>query len=210
MVQFATELRQLQVGRAHLSHGTRNFAVWAEGEFDGLSAANVKQIVRAGAVATALERHGRIDLTVPVIGTTGLRALSVVQTKFGESKMVEVFDVAVTLRPGRVVTGPDVAQACHLLMPPTTPDLGYDDDPDIPTGTRPEPDHYESEPVDEERADVIAEVQDQLWELLHAPRDEAIGIVHELQGLFDELLAVLTKTTPVEPLRALLPGPTPA
>jgi len=206
MVQFAAQLRQLQIGKAHLIHGVSNFAVWAEGEFDGLSAANVKQIVRAGGVAIALERRGRIDLTVPPVGTTGLRALSAVQTKFGESKMVEVFDAAVRLRPGRVVTGPDVTQACLLLMPPTSPDLGYNDDANIP-GPCPGPDACESEPVDEGRADVIGEVQDQLWELLHAPKDEAIGIVHELQGLFDELLTVLTKTTPVEPPRALLPRP---
>lgn len=209
MVQFAAELRQLQVGKAHLIHGASNFAVWAEEEFDGLSAANVKQIVRAGGVAIALERCGRIDLKAPVIGTTGLRALSVVQTKFGEPKMVEVFDVAVTLRPGRVVTGPDVTRACHLLIPPTSPDLGDDDDYDIPNP--PQPTDESDEPVvEDERADIIYELQDRIWELLHAPKAEAIEMVHEWKDVLDELLEVLTKTTPVEPPRALLPGPTAA
>ena len=205
MIQFAAELRQLQTARAHLSAGTRNFAAWAELEFDGLTACNVRQIVRAGGVALALEQRGRIDLASPAVGTTGLRALSAVQTKLGEAKMVEVFDVAAKLRPGRVVTGPDVTQACHLLMPPTDPDLGSDDGAyDIPDRPAPED---KSEPIDCERAEVIHDVQDRLWELLHAPKDDAIAMVRELQAVFDELLELLTKTTPVEAPRALLPGP---
>src|SRR6195952_5569378 len=106
LARFAADLRRLQDGEAHLTRGFSSFGAYAEHTFDGLSAANAKKISVQGAVLLALERHDRVRLdeqTSSLPGATGLRALAVVLSQYGEDTMLSIYDTATRLRPGRAV-----------------------------------------------------------------------------------------------------------
>lgn len=153
-IQVMADLRRLQDGGVHLLYGEQNFSVWAEKTFDGLAAGNVRQLMRAGAVALELDRRKLIDLNKPegYVGTTGLRELSVIANDFGDDKMAEIFKEArESVEDGKEVSGTAVKAAMFRLMPPAKPELaipealdpeddddddGYDDDDNTPTKVR--------------------------------------------------------------------------
>lgn len=122
---FAVDLRRLQDGGAHFTRHFDNFGDYVEHTFDGLTAANAKQLSRQGAVLLALERAGRVTLeghARDLPGSTGLRALASVLNQYGEATMVAAFDRAAALRPGRVVVAETVNQAMRTLVaPPAAP-----------------------------------------------------------------------------------------
>src|SRR3954453_12506595 len=122
LARFATDLRRLQDGEAHLTRGFSSFGAYAEHTFDGLSAANAKKISVQGAVLLVLERHDRISLSdqgSQLPGATGLRSLAAVLSQHGEETMLAVYDTAAQLRPGRAVVDTTVNLAVRgMLTPP--------------------------------------------------------------------------------------------
>jgi hypothetical protein len=119
LAKFATDLRRLQDGEAHLTRGFSSFGAYAEHTFDGLSAANAKKISTQGAVLLALERHDRVSLedqTALLPGATGLRALAAVLSQHGEETMIAIYDRAARLRPGRAVVDTTVNLAVRGLL----------------------------------------------------------------------------------------------
>lgn len=162
-IQVMADLRRLQNGGVHLLNGEKNFFRWAEDTFDGMSAGNAKQLARAGAVAIELEDAGRIDLNKPAgIGTTALRALSVIANDEGSERMVEVYDTARRLAaPDRDLNEGHIEAATRLLLPGDEPAAVEHDEHDEPSLDH---DEDEDEGESELRAKV-AEVQDVLWEL---------------------------------------------
>lgn len=164
-IQVMADLRRLQDNGVHLLYGEQNFSIWAEHTFDGLAAANVRQLTRAGGVALELERRKLINLDKPegYVGTTGLRELSVVSSDFGEDKMAEVFITArESVEKGREVSGTTVKAALNLLMPPaslelvTPPALREDDNED---------DGYEEDKQPPKVRELISRIQDLAWDL---------------------------------------------
>jgi hypothetical protein len=92
LARFATDLRRLQDGEAHLTRGFGSFGAYAEHTFDGLSAANAKKISIQGAVLLVLERHERTSLTdqsSQLPGATGLRALAAAPRRREELSLVQ-------------------------------------------------------------------------------------------------------------------------
>jgi hypothetical protein len=164
-IQVMADLRRLQDGGVHLLYGEQNFSIWAEHTFDGLAAANVRQLTRAGGVALELERRNLIDLDKPegYVGTTGLRELSVVANDFGDDKMAEVFITArESVEDGKEVSGTAVKAALSLLMPPANPELvtppALRDDDD-------EDDGYEEEKLPAKIRELVSHIQDLAWDL---------------------------------------------
>lgn len=158
---FATELRRLHDGGAHLVRGYDNFAVYAEHTFDGLTANAAKQLSRQGGVLLTLEHHGRISFDqqrLPV-ATTALRALSVVHNTFSENSMLAVYDRAIELRPGRAIVEETVRAAMRELDAPprATPKL------DAAPLENPRPNEDDLEDVEDELpSEEISELVDRL------------------------------------------------
>ena len=119
-IQVMADLRRLQDGQVHVLYGYANFSKWAEDNFQGLAAGNVRQLCRAGAIALELDRRGLIDLRDPKgVGTTGLRELSTVAGTYGDDKMAEVFVTAKGMIDANAeVSGTTVESAMRMLMPP--------------------------------------------------------------------------------------------
>lgn len=122
-IQVMADLRRLQDGQVHVLYGYANFSKWAEDNFQGLAAGNVRQLCRAGAIALELDRRGLIDLRDPKgVGTTGLRELSTVAGTYGDDKMAEVFVTAKGMIDANAeVSGTTVESAMRILMPPAEP-----------------------------------------------------------------------------------------
>ena len=122
-IQVMADLRRLQDGQVHVLYGYANFSKWAEDNFQGLAAGNVRQLCRAGAIALELDRRGLIDLRDPKgVGTTGLRELSTVAGTYGDDKMAEVFVTAKGMIDADAeVSGTTVESAMRILMPPAEP-----------------------------------------------------------------------------------------
>lgn len=122
-IQVMADLRRLQDGQVHVLYGYANFSKWAEDNFQGLAAGNVRQLCRAGAIALELDRRGLIDLRDPKgVGTTGLRELSTVAGTYGDDKMAEVFVTAKgMIDADSEVSSTTVESAMRMLMPPAEP-----------------------------------------------------------------------------------------
>jgi hypothetical protein len=190
---LAVELRQLQDGGAHLVRGFSNFGEYAENRFDGLSAANAKQLSRQGGVLLALYEAKRINLrdqcTYP--GTTGLRELSAVRGKLGDVAMLKVWDAARKLRPGFAVVDRDVRAALRALFPPapvTVPpaptfDDEQEDGDELPEALRP-------------LADRTVTVIDLARDLLGAIEDGDAGQIRRAQRALLEGVALVDDAMP--------------
>jgi hypothetical protein len=118
------EMRKLQEGEAHLEYGYSNFAHFCVTEVTPeLTEGQAKKFSWRGAPLLALERHGRLSLaeraTLPV-GTTGAQALASILNQQGEEKMLEVYDLARSLKPGPV-SDVTVKRAARELLPERTP-----------------------------------------------------------------------------------------
>ena len=119
---LCAELRRLHDGEAHLLRGYHNFGQYAvEKITPELTEGTAKKFAWRGAPLLTLERHGRLKLddraTLPV-GTTGAQALATVLTQQGEQAMLDVFDLAVTLKPNSPLSDVTVARAKRELLPP--------------------------------------------------------------------------------------------
>jgi hypothetical protein len=164
------DLRKLQDGQVHVLYGYKNFAKWAEDTFEGLSAGNVRQLCRAGAVVLELQERGLIDVDRPEgVGTTGLRELSVVASTYGQDKMVEIFTTAKGMAGDKEVSATNVEAALRLLMPPAAETL-----PEAEDLTQ-----YEPEDDDDPDTEYSAKIQ----ELMDRIRD----LSWELPGSADEM-----------------------
>lgn len=168
-IQTMADLRSLQNGEVHVLYGYSNFAKWAEDTFEGLSAGNVRQLCRAGAVVLELQDRNLIDSENPEgVGTTGLRELSVIAGTYGQDKMVEVFNTAREMAKEREVSATTVEAALKVLMPPAVEVL-----PEPEDLTEFE-DHDDSEPDTEHSAKVqelMDRVRDLSWELPESATD---------------------------------------
>ena len=119
---LCAELRRLQDGEAHLLRGYHTFGQYAvEKITPELSEGNAKKFAWRGAPLLALERNGRLrldDRAALPVGTTGAQALATVLTQQGEERMLEVFDLARTLKPDSPLSDVTVARARRELDPP--------------------------------------------------------------------------------------------
>ena len=182
-IQVMADLRRLQDGEVHRLYGHTNFASWAEQTFDGLSAGNVKQLVRAGAVALELERRGLIDLDKPEgIGTTALRALSALDKELGTEQMVNIARKAFEIvEDGREVSATTVNAAMALLLPSPEPIL------ELPAAlAEPDEDEEEEEEDEDEKLpakvrELIERIRDLSWELPRAA-DELAEVTEQLKA----------------------------
>jgi hypothetical protein len=114
-----------------LTRGFNAFGPYAEHTFDGLSAANAKELSVQGAVLLALERHDRIrldDQGTNLPGVTGLRALAVVLSQHGEDTMLANYDQAAQLRLDRAIVDTTVNLAVRGLLTPVAITPAADDD----------------------------------------------------------------------------------
>jgi hypothetical protein len=194
LARFATDLRRLQDGEAHLTRGFSSFGAYAEHTFDGLSAANAKKISTQGAVLVVLERYQRISLsdqTALLPGATGLRALAAVLSQHGEDTMLRVYDTAAQLRPGRAVVDTTVNLAVRgLLTPPVQLQppaaLPAHDQPPTARGGTPVDDIADEDPDDNQDPDEDPEA-------VHELHDRLIDIRRAL----DDLGAITTELTAV-------------
>jgi hypothetical protein len=173
-IQVMADLRRLQDGQVHVLYGYANFSKWAEDNFQGLAAGNVRQLCRAGAIALELDRRGLIDLRNPQgVGTTGLRELSTVAGTYGDNKMAEVFVTAKgMIEPDAEVSGTTVESAMRLLMPPADMDVVEKTD-DLTKST----DAEELEDSDDEEYppkvnELLDRIRDLSWEI---PDDEPMS-----------------------------------
>jgi hypothetical protein len=180
LMQLCADLRRLQDGGAHFVRGFKSFGAYIEHTFDGLSAANAKQLSRQGHVLLVLEAHNRISLAghgTNLPGTTGLRALSGVLGTHGDSVMMEVYDRATQLRPDRKLVADTVANVLKDMMAALvehTPDSG----PDVEVLEEDDPD----DPDDEDEDSVeVAELRDRLLQIG--------ALVRELAHAVDPLAA---------------------
>jgi hypothetical protein len=177
---LCTELRRLQEGQAHITYGYKNFGQFAvEHITPELTEAVVQKFSWQGAPLLALERHGRLTLgdrnSLPV-GTTGAQALATILSKQGEQAMLDVFDLAVTLKPGAPLSDVTVQRAKRELLGPTRKAL-------------PEPTPaQEPEPVGEDAPDPEYEPYDPA---------ELLGDLEQTRLALDDLLAALVHTDPV-------------
>jgi hypothetical protein len=169
-IQVMADLRRLQDGQVHVLYGYANFSKWAEDNFQGLAAGNVRQLCRAGAIALELDRRGLIDLRDPKgVGTTGLRELSTVAGTYGDDKMAEVFVTAKgMIDADSEVSGTTVESAMRMLMPPAEPvDIHVVDSTDAQELEGDEDEHY-SPKVNE----LLDRIRDLSWEI---PDDEPMS-----------------------------------
>lgn len=181
-IQVMADLRRLQDGQVHALYGYTNFAKWAEDTFEGLAAGNVRQLCRAGAVALELDRRGLIDLNNPKgVGTTGLRALSVVAGTYGDDKMAEVFVTALnTIEPGVWVSGTNVEAAMQLLTPPAQVDQAVLDEQSQAEA------EYEEDTAEEQTeysatvTELMNRIQDLSWDLPDST-DDLEDATHQLK-----------------------------
>ena len=119
---LCAELRKLQDGEAHRLYGYANFGQFCvEKIAPELTEGQATKFSWQGAPLLVLERHERLSLNdraeLPV-GTTGAQALSTILRKQGEEAMLEAFDVARSLKPGRPLSDVTVARARRELSPP--------------------------------------------------------------------------------------------
>lgn len=163
-IQVMADLEELRSRGVHLLYGEPNFSNWAAEQFEGLSAGSVKQLMRAGRVALTLDKYGRIDLKRPKgIGTTGLRALSVISNDFGNAKMLEVFDTAQGMvEDGREISDTTIKAAMSLLMPPAAVELEVPES--LPEESEGEANESE-EIVKTDLEERISHIQDLLWDI---------------------------------------------
>lgn len=170
VAQFAADLRRLQDGAAHLVRGFDNFGTYVEHTFDGISAASAKQLSRQGHALIVLEDNGRISLEGQgrdIPGPTGQRMLASVLNQFGEERMLEVYDAALILRPGRAVVGESVKQALRDLLPPSPVAIAPPEQPHFEEGDDDGTAVEEAmEPAT--RVDELRQMEEDLEELMHA------------------------------------------
>ncbi len=169
-IQVMADLRRLQDGQVHTLYGYANFSKWAEDNFQGLAAGNVRQLCRAGAVALELDRRGLIDLRDPKgVGTTGLRELSTVAGTYGDNKMAEVFVIAKgMIDADSEVSGTTVESAMRMLMPPAEPvDISVVDSTDAQ-----ELEEDEDEKYPPKVNELLDRIRDLSWEI---PDDEPMS-----------------------------------
>lgn len=173
---LCTELRRLQEGEAHVTYGYKNFGQFAvEHITPELTEAVVQKFSWQGAPLLALERHGRLTLNdraaLPV-GTTGAQALSTILSKQGEQAMLDVFDLAVTLKPDSPLSDVTVQRAKRELLPETRKAL--------PVETAAEPEPSASSDPEYEPYDAA----------------ELVGELEQTRLALDDLLAALVHTEP--------------
>ena len=161
-IQVMADLRRLQDGQVHVLYGYANFSKWAEDNFQGLAAGNVRQLCRAGAIALELDRRGLIDLRDPKgVGTTGLRELSTVAGTYGDDKMAEVFVTAKGMIDANAeVSGTTVESAMRILMPPAEP-------VDVPVV-----DYTDAQELEGDEDEQLDRIRDLSWEI---PDDEPMS-----------------------------------
>ena len=182
-IQTMADLRKLQDGNVHILYGYKNFADWAEHTFDGLTAGNVRQLCRAGAVVLELDRAGLLDLSKPEgIGTTALRELSTISGTYGRDKMIEVFNTCkeIVEDTGKDISSTTVESAMRLLMPPAVFDDPVIDEPK-------ETDELEDDDDDPENkySTKCRELIDRIRDLAYDLPDE--GDVKEMDQALEQL-----------------------
>jgi hypothetical protein len=205
---LCTELRRLQEGEAHITYGYKNFGQFAvEHITPELTEGVVQKFSWQGAPLLALERHGRLvlnDRAALPVGTTGAQALATILGKDGEQTMLDVFDLAVTLKPGAPLSDVTVHRAKRELLPaprktadePAPPPEPFaTDDPD------PDPEHDPYDP-----AELVGELQqtrlaleDLLAELVHtdpSDQDRAASLreISAIRQRLDQLATSLERT----------------
>src|SRR4029077_6526643 len=129
---------KLQAGDAHILRGFPNFGDYAADRFDDVEPEYAKKMAKTGTTLVKLIAHkkliARLENAPKVIGTTGIRALSAIDTKRGETMMLAVFDRAheKAMELGKPITG-DIVKATMLeLEPPKVVDA-------LPAETEEEP-----------------------------------------------------------------------
>lgn len=175
LMQLCADLRRLQDGGAHFVRGFKSFGAYIEHTFDGLSAANAKQLSRQGHVLLVLEAHDRISLAghgTNLPGTTGLRALSGVLGTHGEEVMLEVYDRAAQLRPDRKLVGETVAKVLKDMMAAL---VEHNPDSAVDVEVLEEDDHDDPADADDDSVEV-AELRDRLLQLGALVRDLAYAV----------------------------------
>ena len=120
--QFFVVLAKLQIGGAHVLRGFPNFGDYAADRFDDVEAENAKKMVKTGTtLLKLLDAHklGKLEDAPKVIGTTGVRALSAIDTKRSTEFMLRVFDAAKIKADElkKPITG-DIVKACMLELEP--------------------------------------------------------------------------------------------
>lgn len=120
--EFFAVLAKLQIGGAHVLRGFPNFGDYAADRFDDVAAEYAKKMAKTGTTLLKLmEAHklSKLETAPKVIGTTGVRALSAIDTKHGGEIMLAVFDAAKIKADelGKPITG-DIVKACMLQLEP--------------------------------------------------------------------------------------------
>jgi hypothetical protein len=205
---LCAELRQLQDGEAHLLRGYASFAQYAaERIAPELSEANVKKLSWRGSPLLALARHGRLkldDRTALPIGTTGAQALASVLTQWGEQKMLEVYDLALTLKPGSPLSDVTVARARRELEPPRPkPPLEsstYEPDTAFVEPTDPEREPYDAAQLPADLQATRETLDDLIDDLIHtevgeSDRQAGLREIAAIRTRIDRLAEALRRTT---------------
>jgi hypothetical protein len=124
---FFVVLYKLQDGGAHVLRGYPNFGDYAADKFDDVSPENAKKMARSGRTLFVLldaKKIMSLDRASKVIGTTGVRALSSVQSKYGTGTMLSVFDGAQAKAVGqhKAINEDHVKSVMLELVSPHQPD----------------------------------------------------------------------------------------
>lgn len=176
---LAVDLRRLHDGGAHLLRGFSNFGQYIDAKFEGrISAENAKKMSATGRVLLALAEHERIKLgdARKVLGTTGARALSAVQTRQGTAPMLAIFDAAAAIAAERrgVITDEIVA----AVLKPQLPEPEPEPEPEPPAADEqldePQRD-YELSQAEHELLDAVGMIEDDCLKLADLISQEGVS-----------------------------------